>query len=212
MIALLLYLNSLFVGLLLLSNIISVKLFDIGGIFILPAAVIVYVFTYPLTDVIGEVYGKEAAQRTVKAGFFTQLIASIFIFISIKLPPAPFFEFQSEYETILSGGFRIIMASLLAYLASQNIDVHIFHKLRDRYNGEKLWLRNNASTLASQLVDTSIFITIAFYGTMPLNALITLIFTQYAFKAIVAILDTPLVYLLVALSRKYESKTGQIYV
>ena len=175
MIALLLYLNSLFVGLLLLSNIISVKLFDIGGIFILPAAVIVYVFTYPLTDVIGEVYGKEAAQRTVKAGFFTQLIASIFIFISIKLPPAPFFEFQSEYETILSGGFRIIMASLLAYLASQNIDVHIFHKLRDRYNGKKLWLRNNASTLTSQLVDTSIFITIAFYGTMPLNALITLI-------------------------------------
>jgi len=212
MIALLLYLNSLFVGLLLLSNIISVKLFHIGGIIILPAAVIVYVFTYPLTDVIGEVYGKEAAQRTVKAGFFTQMVASIFIFLSIKLPPAPFFEFQSEYETILSGGFRIIMASLLAYLASQNIDVHIFHKLRDRYNGKKLWLRNNASTLTSQLVDTSIFITIAFYGTMPLNALITLIFTQYAFKAIVAILDTPLVYLLVALSRKYEGKTSQAYV
>jgi uncharacterized integral membrane protein (TIGR00697 family) len=178
MIALLLYLNSLFVGLLLLSNIISVKLFDIGGIITLPAAVIVYVFTYPLTDVIGEVYGKDAAQKTVKAGFLTQLLASIFILISIKLPPAPFFQFQQEYETILSGGFRIIAASLLAYLASQNIDVHIFHKLKDKYSEKKLWLRNNASTLTSQLVDTSIFITIAFYGTMPFNALITLIFTQ----------------------------------
>lgn len=207
----LLYLNSLFVGLLLLSNIISIKLFDIGGLITLPAAVIVYVFTYPLTDIIGEVYGKEAAQKTINAGLLTQLLASIFILISIQLPPAPFFQFQGEYETIMSGGFRIIAASLLAYLASQNLDVHIFHKLKAKYNGKKLWLRNNASTLASQLVDTSIFITIAFYGTMPLNALITLIFTQYIFKSIVAILDTPLVYFLVALSKKGEKGDRAFY-
>ncbi len=87
----LLYLNGIFVGLLILSNILAVKLISIGNWIVLPAAVIIYVFTYPITDVIVEVYGKRAARKTVMAGLITQIFAIIFIMIAIHFPPAPFF-------------------------------------------------------------------------------------------------------------------------
>jgi queuosine precursor transporter len=198
----LLYLNAAFTGLLILSNILAVKLFSLGGWAMLPAAVIVYVFTYPITDIIGEVYGKEAARKTVLAGFITQIFAGIFIYAAIQLPAAPFFEAQSEFETILSGSFRVTIASLLSYFISQNLDVFVFHKLKEKHGSKKLWLRNNLSTVTSQLIDTTVFIFVAFYGTMPISALIGLVLTQYAFKFTVALLDTPLVYLFVKLCKK----------
>jgi queuosine precursor transporter len=203
----LIYLNSLFVGLLILSNILAVKLFSLGEWAVLPAAVIVYVFTYPITDVIGEVYGKDAARATVRAGLLTQVFALIFIAAAINLPSAPFFGMQSEFESILSGSFRITLASLISYFVSQNLDVSVFHKLKAKHGNDKLWLRNNSSTLLSQLADTTIFITIAFFGTMPLTALLALVGTQYLFKLVVAIVDTPIVYLLVRFARK-EKENG----
>lgn len=207
----LLYLNGAFVGLLILSNILAVKLFSIGEWLVLPAAVIVYVFTFPITDTIAEVYGKEAARKTVFAGFITQVCALIFIYLAIQLPSAPFFGDQASFETIFSAGFRVTLASLVSYFISQNLDVTIFHKLKDRHGESKLWLRNNTSTMVSQLVDTTIFIVIAFYGTMPLSALIAMIFTQYAFKWAAAALDTPLVYLLVKICRRERLTAEHIY-
>lgn len=202
----LLYLNGAFVGLLILSNILAVKLISFGNWVVLPAAVIVYVFTYPLTDTITEVYGKKAARQTVMAGLITQVMAVLFIYLTIKLPAAPFYENQAEFETIFTAGFRVTVASLLSFLISQNLDVTVFHRLKKKHGEKKLWIRNNASTMISQLVDTTIFITIAFYGTMPLGALIGMILTQYSFKFIVAIMDTPLVYLLVKICRRKEAK------
>ncbi|MFS0820555.1 queuosine precursor transporter [Bacillus sp. 1P02SD] len=203
-----LYLNGIFVGLLILANIVAVKLFSVGTFLMLPAAVIVYIFTYPIIDVIVEVYGRQEAQRTVKAGLFTQVLALIFITITIQLPAAPVFGAQDSFETILGGSFRVILASLISYAISQNLDVFVFNKLKKKHGPKKLWLRNNASTMVSQLVDTSIFITIAFVGMMPVGALIGLIFTQYIFKFFAAILTTPLVYLLVGIVRKKESPTA----
>jgi queuosine precursor transporter len=200
------YLNGLFVGLLILSNVLAVKLFSIGDWIVLPAAVIIYVFTYPILDVITEAYGKEAARRTVLTGFLAQILAIIFIWIAIKLPAASFYENQQSFELIFTAGFRVTIASLVAYLVSQNLDVTIFDKLKKRHGEKKLWIRNNLSTMASQLVDTAIFISIAFYGTMPLGVLIGMIFSQYIFKFIVAILDTPVVYALVAICRRTEKK------
>ncbi|MBS4209214.1 queuosine precursor transporter [Bacillus sp. FJAT-50079] len=207
----LLYLNGAFVGLLILSNILAVKLFSLGGWAVLPAAVIIYVFTYPILDTITEVYGKEMARKTVTAGLITQIMAVIFIYITIKLPAASFYEFQAEYETIFTAGFRVTIASLLSFLISQHLDVTVFHRLKAKHGDKKLWIRNNASTMISQLVDTTIFITIAFLGTMPLPALLALIMTQYAFKFVVAILDTPLVYLLVKWCKKDVERTKSIH-
>ncbi|GER67352.1 transporter [Weizmannia acidilactici] len=196
------YLNGIFVGLLILSNIVSVKLFHIGDAIVLPAAAVIYIFTYPLVDVTVEVYGKKAGRATVQAGFITQILAMIFILITIHLPAAPAFGHQDAFETILSGSFRVILASLVSYIISQNLDVFVFNKLKKKHGRKKLWLRNNASTMLSQLIDTSIFITIAFYGTVPVRVLGTLIFTQYIFKFAASIVMTPVVYLLVGMIRK----------
>jgi len=203
----LLYLNGLFVGLLILANIVAVKLFSIGNLAVLPAAVVIYIFTYPIVDVIVEVYGKETGRKTVQAGLITQVLALIFIFITIQLPAAPVFGHQSEFKTILGGSFRVIVASLVSYAVSQNLDVFVFNKLKKKHGMKKLWLRNNASTMLSQIVDTTIFISIAFIGTMPFAVLVTLIFTQYVFKFIASIVATPIVYLLVSVTRKLEAKS-----
>ncbi|AQQ51861.1 queuosine precursor transporter [Planococcus lenghuensis] len=198
----LLYLNGAFVGFLVLANILAVKLFALNEWLVLPAAVIVYVFTFPITDTIAEVYGKEAARQTVVAGFVTQICALIFIYTAIQLPSAAFFSSQESFETVFSAGFRVTLASLVSYFVSQNLDITIFHKLKARHGDSKLWVRNNASTMVSQLVDTTLFITIAFYGTMPLSALLLMIVTQYVFKWFAAAVDTPIVYLLVRLCRR----------
>ncbi|MDQ0273330.1 queuosine precursor transporter [Cytobacillus purgationiresistens] len=201
-----LYLNGIYVGLLILANIVAVKLFSIGDLAILPAAVVIYIFTYPIIDVIVEVYGKEEGRRTVKAGLMTQVLAIVFILITINLPAAPVFAEQASFETILSGSFRVILASLISYAISQNLVVYVFNKLKNRHGRKKLWLRNNVSVMISQLVDTTIFITIAFYGTMPTTVLGGLILSQYAFKFIASICITPLVYLVVNFVRRQEAK------
>lgn len=195
------YLTALFAGLLVVSNILAVKVFTVLG-FDLPAAVLVYMATFLITDVIGEVYGKKMAARAIRAGFLAQVIVLFFIYIAVEVPPAPIFEMQTEYEMILGGSFQVIIASLVSYLVSQNLDVFIFHKLKDRHGKQKLWLRNNFSALITQLADTSIFIVIAFFGTVPLKVLISMIFMQYIAKIVIVMLDTPIVYLLVGLARK----------
>lgn len=190
----LLYLNGLFVGLLILANIVAVKLVSIGEFAILPAAVVIYIFTYPIIDVIVEVYGKEQAKQTVRAGLITQVIALIFISITVALPSAAFWQGQASFETILNGSLRVIAASLISYFISQNLDVFVFDRLKKKHGTKKLWLRNNVSTMASQLVDTSIFITIAFVGTVPTAVLLGMIATQYVVKFFATIATTPLVY------------------
>lgn len=194
------YLNALFVGLLLLSNVIGVKLFSIGEV-VLPGTLVVYVVTYIITDVIGEVYGKEAARKTVQAGFLTQVIGLVFIFIVIELPPAPDFGMQPEFEAILGGSVRVMIASLISYAVSQNLDVSIFHRMKKKHGESRLWLRNNLSTMTSQLADTAIFITVAFWGTVPFSVLMGMLVSQYLVKLAIALIDTPVVYLLVRFAR-----------
>ncbi|HIW13274.1 MAG TPA: queuosine precursor transporter [Candidatus Salinicoccus stercoripullorum] len=194
------YLTALFSGLLVVSNILGVKLFAVGE-FMLPAAVIVYMATFLITDVIGEVYGKKNARRTVQAGFFTQVVVLFFIYLAIELPPAPAFTMQAEYEMILGGSFRVIVASLVSYMVSQHLDVSIFHRLKARHGVRKLWLRNNVSAGVTQFVDTGIFITIAFFGTVPFEAMAGMIAAQYVAKMVIVLFDTPIVYLLVRIAR-----------
>lgn len=202
----LLYLNGLFVGLLILANIVAVKLFAIGDFAILPAAVVIYIFTYPIIDVIVEVYGKEQAKQTVRAGLVTQIAALIFISITVALPSASFWGGQESFETILNGSLRVIAASLIAYFISQNVDVVLFDRLKAKHGAKKLWLRNNVSTMGSQLLDTSLFITIAFIGTVPITVLLGMIVTQYIVKFLASIATTPFVYAAVYGIRKQHSK------
>lgn len=189
----LIYLNSLFIMSLIIANITAGKIISIFGL-IVPSAVVAYAITFLCTDVIGELYGKEEANSTVKLGFVIQIISMILIFLAILLPPAPFMrEFNVSFKMVLGQSFRTIIASLIAYTISQANDVFIFHKLKEKTNGKYKWLRNNVSTILSQIIDTSIFITIAFYSVVP--NLLALVFGQLTIKVILALLDTPFFYL-----------------
>ena len=189
----LLLLNSVFISSLIVSNILASKVATFGN-FVMPAAVVAYPLTFLMTDVIGEIWGKAEANRTVRNGFVCQVISLVMISVAIALPVAPFADNQEAFKSILGQSFRVVAASMIAYLISQWNDVFIFHKLKEKYNGKHKWLRNNASTLVSQLLDTAIFITFAFAGTVP--NIITMILSQYVIKAVYALLDTPFFYFL----------------
>ncbi len=193
-------LSGLFVGLLTIANVIAFKVIDIGGVFA-PAAVLAYAVTFLISDALAEVYGKEKVKQVIKAGFITQVVVLILVRLAIWWPAAPFFEFQEQFSLVLGANLRIIVASMAAYLVSQYHDVWAFHFWKEKTNGKHLWLRNNLSTWGSQMMDTVIFITIAFYGALPL---LPLIIGQYLIKIAIAAIDTPLIYLLVGYMRKVE--------
>lgn len=188
---------SVFVTSLVISNVLATKLFMLGS-FIIPAGVIAYPITFLMTDVIGEIWGKKIVTRVVWAGFFCSLLAMLLGFLAVMLPAAPFYERQEFFAELFGRVGRITGASLIAYLVSQFNDIWLFHKIKDMTNGRHLWLRNNVGTIFSQLFDTIIFIVIAFYGTMPTSVLIGMISSQWMVKVLIALLDTPFCYLLVA--------------
>ena len=185
-------LTGFFVVSLIVSNIIAAKVVCIGWIEI-PAAVIAYPITFLCTDVISEIWGREEARRTVHLGFVVQIFSLILIYIAIYLPPAEYmFEFQSSFAETLGTSARFVLASLVAYGVAQTLDVHLFHWLRGRF--EPKWMRNNGSTMVSQLVDTVIFITIGFWGVVP--NLGWMMVSQYVVKWVFALADTPVFYYL----------------
>ncbi len=185
-------------GSLVLAAVLASKIIAVGGL-VVPAGVLAYSLTFLITDVISEIWGKERAQTVVVGGFITLVLVFVLTGISIIWPPASFWPHQQAYETILGSSARIMVASLTAYLFSQYHDVWAFHFWRRVTTERFLWLRNNASTIVSQLLDSVVFIAIAFYGVMPL---VPLILGQWVVKVGVAVLDTPLVYLLVYLVRR----------
>lgn len=189
----LLYLIAIFAGSLVIANVLASKILNFAG-FMVPAGVLAYSVTFICTDVLGELWGKEEANKMVKAGFITTIVVLALIQLSIIAPSAPFWKGQSSFVAVLGSSMRIIIASLIAYLVSQSHDVWIFHLLKEKMSGKHLWLRNNLSTTISQLLDTIIFITIAFVGKMPI---MPMIFGQFIVKMIIAIIDTPIVYLVV---------------
>ena len=187
-------LTALFVTSVVTANVLAGKVVAFGDYIILPAAVVTYAFTFLFTDIINELYGKQAAQRAVYFGFFAQIFATAMIYLAMILPVAPFAqETQDAFEILLKQNVRFVIASMAAYFIAQSWDVWFFNYLRKKTNGKHKWLRNNASTMSSQFIDTAIFITIGFIGTVP--SIWTMIFSQYGVKLILALLDTPFFYL-----------------
>lgn len=188
----LILLNGIFITSLIIANIVSAKIVTFWGL-VIPAAIVAYPLTFLMTDVIGEIWGKEQANQTVKIGFWCQLISLVLIGLAILLPVAPFADNQEQFKGIMASSFRVVLASMIAYLCSQSWDVWIFHKIRERGAGNK-WFRNNLSTMTSQIIDTAIFITIAFIGKVP--NIWVMIVSQYAVKCVYAALDTIPFYLM----------------
>lgn len=156
------------------------------------ATVFSYAISFVFTDLINEIYGREKARLAVNIGFISLITGVVIFYGAIYAPAAEFWQFQSEFEQTLGLAGRILIGAWLAYLVSQNLDVFLFDYLKKRTGGKHLWLRNNATRLFSQFIDTCIFMTIAFYGVFPITEAII---GQYLIKVIIALFDTPLVYL-----------------
>lgn len=155
-----------------------------------------------LTDFLSELYSEKEALKAVSIGFISNIVLVLFTWIALKWQGAPFWQGQSAFESVFGIVPRIVLGSMIAYVVSQNLDVKIFMFLKRKYP-KHLWLRNNAGTMISQFVDTIIFITIAFYGTNSLEVLISLIIGQYIVKWIIALSDTPFLYLIKYIYNKY---------
>lgn len=187
-------LTSGFLALLLMSNIVAVKIVGFGP-WNVPAAILIYSSTFLVTDLLTEFYGLKEAQKTVMFGFFANLVMVLSIWIALSWSAAPFWMDQAAMETILGLVPRIVVASMIGYLISQNFEVLVFHFWKTRFEGKRLWARNNLTSMVTMFIDTVIFIPLAFYGTMPTSIITDLIIGQYIVKIIVAAIDTVFIYL-----------------
>jgi uncharacterized integral membrane protein (TIGR00697 family) len=194
---------GVFITCLIVANIIAVKLVDIRG-FIVPAAVIIFPISYIFGDVLTEVYGYRQARRVIWLGFFCNLLAVVAIWVAQMLPGAPFWDAQSAYERVLGYTPRLLAASFIAYLIGEFANSIVLAKLKVATNGRWLWLRTISSTLIGEGLDSLVFMTIAFAGTIPPDALVSATITQWLFKTGYEILATPLTYVVVNFLKKQE--------
>ncbi len=186
---------ALYVIYLALSQIIASKIagFDLGfKTFFAPAAVLIFPFTFQITDIVNEAFGRFEVHRMIFIAFATQVLMTFFLWLATIISPAPFWQFQPSWHNIFSLVPRITLASWIAFLVSENLDAILYAKIRSLTKGRYLWMRNVFSDIPSLAIDSLIFVTIAFYGVMPL---LPLIMGQVILKWIVGIADTPFMYL-----------------
>ncbi len=192
-----------FISCLVAANIVAVKLVSIFSL-VLPAAVVVFPITYIFGDILTEVYGYRMARLVIWTGFAANLIVVGVIWIAQILPPASFWKGQSAYVAVLGQTPRILAASFLAYLAGEFLNSIVLSRMKLATKGRFLWTRTIGSTIVGQAADSTIFITIAFVTTIPGNALIQLVVTQWLFKVTYEVLVTPLTYLIVGALKRHE--------
>ncbi|HNX28337.1 MAG TPA: queuosine precursor transporter [Syntrophomonadaceae bacterium] len=183
----------IFISCLLLSNIIAGKLITIAGA-VLPGAVILFPLAYILGDVLTEVYGFGKARLVIWAGFFCNLLMAGVFYLVLALPSPEFFTGGSAFALVLGMAPRIVLASLLAYWAGEFVNAMVLSRIKVFTRGRFLWLRTISSTLAGQALDTIIFITVSFWGTMPNQVLAQMILYQYLFKVTYEVAATPVTY------------------
>lgn len=198
-----LIITAVFITCLITANIIAVKLITIAGL-VLPAAIIIFPISYIIGDILTEVYGYGAARRVIWLGFLCNVFAVVSIWGGQQLPAAGFWDAQTAYERILGYTPRLLMASFLAYLVGEFSNSFVLAKMKIATKGRWLWSRTITSTLIGQGLDSCVFITIAFAGTMPTGGLVNAVITQWLVKTAYEALATPVTYLIVNKVKKSE--------
>lgn len=213
-------LAGFFVTSLVVSNSMINKLTDIPlpliGLATISVGTLPYPVTFLCTDLVSEVYGKRRADMLVIIGFVVSGYMLLLLYLGRILPLSHMQDasVQDDFVAVFGQSTRAIIASMVAYMTAQFIDVRLYHYWRRLTNGRHLWLRNNASTLLSQLIDTIAVVTILFFNTLTIPELRDVIVSSYIYKLLVALADTPLMYLFTRLFKdiKQESiKRGLIH-
>lgn len=193
----------LFCGLLLISNIGATKLIQFGPI-ITDGGAILFPMTYILGDVLSEVYGFKRAKRAILMGFGLSVLASLTFYLVQIAPAADAYENQAAFEAVLGFVPRIVLASILGYLAGQLLNAYVLVKIKERTQERKLWLRLIGSTVVGELADTLVFCTVAFYGVITGGEFVSYVLTGYVYKVLIEVVFLPVTYPVIALVKRHE--------
>ncbi len=195
-------LAGVFTASLIISNIIAGKTFEFFS-FTLPCGIIIFPLIYIVNDVLAECYGYQKARRVILLGFFMNLIAVICYNITILLPAPSFFESSDAFVIVLGSTSRLLIASFAAYIVGSILNAKIMVYLKSK-SEEKLFFRCIFSTLIGEGCDALIFITIGFWGLVPLGALIMMIVVQALFKTIYEIIVYPLTKIVISKVKRLD--------
>jgi len=196
-------LAGIFIASLVTCNLIANKFVTVNlgfKVFIISAGILPYPLTFLVTDLISEIYGQKKANLVVFSGFVASIFVLSFLWLGAQFNSIPNSIVNDfTYNTVFQNAWRLITASMVAYLFAQFIDVRVFHFWKKLTKGKHLWLRNNGSTIASQLIDTTLVISILFIGVWDTNQILSAIIDGWIFKMLIALLDTPIIYVVIYL-------------
>ena len=211
-----LILGALFISSLVVSNLIFQKFFywDFFGIytFEISVGILPYPITFLITDIISEVYGKRKANQVVTAGIFASFFSMLIVYVAGNVPATEWSPINNTlFNTVFGATAIAVLASMMAYLLAQYIDIQIFHFWKRLTKGKHLWLRNNFSTFLSQFVDTfTVLFLLCSFGKISWSLFSVLLASGFLFKVMVAVLDTPFLYAAVYVLRKrFGLKMGE---
>ena len=211
-----LILAALFIASLVTSNLIFQKFFywEPFGIyrFEISVGILPYPITFLITDILSEIYGKKKANQVVIAGIFASFFSMLIILASDASPAITNSPIDNDtFSKVFGLSPLAVLASMLAYLTAQFIDIKIFHFWKRKTNGRHLWLRNNFSTFSSQFIDTfTVLFLLCSFNILPWDIFGGLLLSGFLFKVVIAALDTPILYLLVFWFRKkFNLKVGE---
>lgn len=202
-------LAGVFISLIVTCNLIFLKFFELelldGFTLVLSVGLIPYPITFLVTDIVSEIYGKNKANQLVVVGLICSVLVMGITLVTDVIPARVGSPVDDEtYSLVFGLTAASVTASMMAYLLAQFIDIKIFHWLKQKTNGKHLWLRNNFSTIPSQLIDSfSVITLLCVFGALNWNEYFVTVFSLFTFKLMIAVLDTPFFYLFSHLIKKH---------
>jgi len=196
---------ALFVAVLLISNVASTKILSLGP-FSFDGGTLLFPISYIFGDILTEVYGYRRSRRVIWVGFGCAALMALVLALVSALPPAEGWEYQESYEAILGTTPRIVLASLIAYFAGEFSNSYTLARMKVLTQGRWLWTRTIGSTLVGEGVDTLLFVTIAFAGTLPWSLFWSIIISNYVFKCGMEVAMTPITYRTTAFLKREENE------
>jgi uncharacterized integral membrane protein (TIGR00697 family) len=194
---------NIFIAVLLVSNLVGSKMCQVGP-FRISGAQAFFPLTYIFGDIFTEVYGYAGSRRAIWMGFFANILMTSFTSLALWLPPAPEWPHQSAFETVFGVVPRFVIASLIAFWAGEFTNSYVLARMKVWSSGRHLWTRTIGSTIAGQLVDTIVIITIAFAGTTSWANIANMIFSGYFGKVLYEAAMTPVTYFVVNRLKHFE--------
>ena len=196
-------LSGLFIGVLVLSNILAVKMVQIGP-FVFDGGTLLFPFSYIFGDVLTEVYGYRDTRKVIWTGFVFLIFMAFNVWLVSILPAEGGWNLQSDFNNILLQMPRISLGIICGYFIGEYSNTTVLSKMKVLTGGKHLWMRTIGSTLIGELLDSIIFVAISFWGLYAASILMVMAFSNYLFKTMIEVVFTPFTYVVVNFFKKHE--------